>query len=206
MVHTNELQGRLRITAPVACFSSILLPVVSKFEKEHPHIKIELLATGKQLDLVSSEADIAFRVTEQPSSDLVGYSLGRFGLAIYGRAEDLKKVEQKQETVTCIDWIGSNPASWIEQKVGDKAKVIHCNSLITMAEMTKAGYGISQLQCVIGDADPDLQRLPDSYYLSKSSLWVLTHIDVRTNAKVRAFRNFAINYLSKRKNILAGII
>lgn len=207
-VHTKALQGRLRITAPTACFSAILLPIINLFEKKHPNIQIELISTGKLLNLVSSEADVAFRVTQNPPLELVGYNLGRFGLAVYGHQKLVEQLISKQnkQMITCIDWLNSTPARWIEHYVGDNAKPLYCDSLITMTEMVKNGYGLAQLNCAIGDAFSELQRVPSSYFLSKNSLWLLTHIDVRNSERVKVFRDFVIEHQGDFKSKVKGEI
>lgn len=203
VVHNTALQGRLRITAPEACFHALLIPLISQFEKKHPLIQIELISSTKALDLVSSQADVAFRVTENPASDLVGCHIARFGVAVYARA-DLLRAFTQGEPVTCIDWLDQAPAKWIQRNVGDKARIVATNSLVTMAELVRSGVGIAQLYCVLGDADPKLLRLPDTHSLSSASLWLLTHTEVRNNARVNAFRTFAIESLRDKVGIIEG--
>lgn len=203
--HTQELSGTLRLTAPDACFSSILLPLIQEFEKLHPHIQLELIATTERLNLETAEADVAFRVTDKPPEDLVGSHIGQFGIAVYGCADNLKQLElQDKSLVTCLGWEATEPMDWVTRDIGDRAKLIHTNSVSTLVEMTKAGVGLGQFYCVLGDPVPQLQRLPGSYYLSKYGFWMLTHIGVRTSAKVKIFREFAIEKLRAQKAAIEG--
>ena len=207
---SKQLQGRLRITAPEACISALLLPIIQQFEKLHPGIDIEVIATTVSLDLASSEADIAFRVTNSPAIDLVGCDLGHLGVAVYGTSENIKQLQQLNRNedgrqINCVSWSDQPPREWIQRYVGGRAKIINTNSMTSMADMCRNGLGLAQLFCLVGDAHPEVERLPESHYLSSNNLWVLTHVDVRTSARVRVFRDFAIEHLRLRQADMVGL-
>ena len=65
---STQPTGTLRITASVAFGQTCLVPLVSDFRQAFPAIKLELLLTDQNLDLVSERIDLAIRLA--PSIDL----------------------------------------------------------------------------------------------------------------------------------------
>lgn len=73
-----------------------------------------------------------------------------------------------------------------------------------MLQMVSQGMGIAQMPCVFGDSEPLLHRIPARYREPGWGLWVLSHVDLRTTARVRIFRDFLVAELEKKKNPLEG--
>jgi len=73
-----------------------------------------------------------------------------------------------------------------------------------MLRMTREGMGMAQMPCVFCDQDPLLHRLPAKFVETGWGLWVLSHVDLRTTARVRIFRDFLITELKKHKNLIEG--
>lgn len=73
-----------------------------------------------------------------------------------------------------------------------------------MLQMVSQGMGIAQMPCVFGDSEPLLRRIPARYREPGWGLWVLSHVDLRTTARVRIFRDFLVAELEKKKNPLEG--
>jgi len=61
--------------------------------------------------------------------------------------------------------------------------------------MAREGIGITRLACVLDDTDRKLRRVPARYVESGPSLWVLSHVDLRTTARVGIFRDFLVKAL-----------
>ena len=64
---------------------------------------------------------------------------------------------------------------------------------------------MAQMPCVFCDLDPALHRIPAPYVESGWGLWVLCHVDLRTTARVRIFRDFLIAHLKKQKDLIDGV-
>ena len=56
----------------------------------------------------------------------------------------------------------------------------------------------------IGEPDPELERLPDIPVQSNGEIWLLTHLDIRSNARMRVFRDFIQDYFSRRVPEIMG--
>ena len=73
-----------------------------------------------------------------------------------------------------------------------------------MRQMAGQGLGIAQLPCAPGDSEPALLRVPARFVEPGRGLWVLSHVDLRTTMRVRIFRDFLVEGLEQRKDLIEG--
>ncbi len=67
-------RGLLRVTAPVNV--AFLGPIVSDYLKRYPEVRLDLLCTGRAVDLVEERFDVAIRAGTLADSTLIARSLG----------------------------------------------------------------------------------------------------------------------------------
>ncbi|MBO6719232.1 MAG: LysR family transcriptional regulator [Rhizobiaceae bacterium] len=67
--------GLLRMTASVAFGQAMIVPLLGKFRKRYPNIRIELQLTDANIDLVAERIDLAVRLAPSYRADLVGTRL-----------------------------------------------------------------------------------------------------------------------------------
>jgi DNA-binding transcriptional LysR family regulator len=77
------LRGPIRITAPVDAAVWLLAPVVSRFVALHPAVHVEMILTGRVVDLVAEGFDFALRAGRLRDSTLVARKLNTVELAPY---------------------------------------------------------------------------------------------------------------------------
>jgi DNA-binding transcriptional LysR family regulator len=70
--------------------------------------------------------------------------------------------------------------------------------------MARLGTGMAQIPCALGDPDPALHRIPARHVEPGWGLWVLSHVDLRTTARVRIFKNFLVEELEKQRDLIEG--
>lgn len=68
--------GRIRITAPVNFGESYVTTWLAAFQRQHPAVLFDVVLSDNRLDLMAEGLDVAIRVGEMPSSDLVAKRLG----------------------------------------------------------------------------------------------------------------------------------
>ncbi len=184
----QDLSGRIRVTAPEAIGRSFLLPAIRDFNVLYPDIVIEVSLSMRPYDLGMREADVAFRVTDNPPQDLVGTRLATVELGVYGRAEDKLTAEQV-ERVVVVELIKDR--SYLDEDLFPNAKVtLVTDSPSLAADAVREGFGVSIIPIAIGALDPMLERLPGTPKIDGQGFWLLTHLDVRSNARMRLFRDF----------------
>jgi DNA-binding transcriptional LysR family regulator len=67
----NQAQGTLRMTSSVAFGVTQLTSLLPEFHRQHPQLKVELLLTDSNLNLVSDRIDLAVRLGAQFEGDVV---------------------------------------------------------------------------------------------------------------------------------------
>lgn len=79
----HNLQGRLRIAAPVDHAALVLAPIVADFALLHPQLEIELRASDKVGDLIAEGIDVAFRLGWLRDSSVRASKLGDFEQGVF---------------------------------------------------------------------------------------------------------------------------
>ena len=67
--------GTVRVTASVAFGETLLAPLLPSFREAFPRLKLELLLTDANLDLVTDRIDIALRLAPSYRADVIGVRL-----------------------------------------------------------------------------------------------------------------------------------
>jgi len=63
--------GELRLTAPIDLGESLLHPIISDYQRQHPDVTVSLDLTDRQVDLFAEQYDLALRVGSIKTPDLV---------------------------------------------------------------------------------------------------------------------------------------
>jgi len=151
------IQGRLRVTAPVALGRGSFLNFISHFKNRHPEIEIELVITNSFIDLVTGAVDVAIRFGELPASNLIAKKLGFSQRILVASSEYLKKHGTPKspsdlKNHQCLLFAGSGVTeeSWSlingSKKSHLKLKTfLSANNFETLFELTKQDLGIAFL-------------------------------------------------------------
>lgn len=208
MAESQELSGKLRVTVADVCTHFLVMPAILSFTRQYPDVDLEIIATRDLLDLAAREADVAFRSTDEPPANLVGKRITQLTYAIYGTREMLEsgQADSDGDDIPCITWIGDGHTRppWIEKSFPKTPRIYRTSELGLMVQMARQGIGIAQIPCVLGDSDPLLHRIPARFIEPGWGLWVLSHVDVRTTARVRIFKDILVAELEKRKDLIEG--
>jgi len=208
LADSHELRGLLRLTTADHCLDRLVMPILRDFIQRYPDINLEIVATTDELDLAAREADVALRGTDEPPPNLVGKRITQIGFNVYG-TQALKDQALKNpdaDDLPCVTWVGDGYTrpSWIEKNFRNTQRIYRTTSIPVMLAMAREGIGIARLACVLGDPDPHLCRIPARQVEPGPALWVLSHVDLRTTARVRIFRDYLVAELEKQRALIAG--
>ncbi|MBL1274630.1 MAG: LysR family transcriptional regulator [Ectothiorhodospiraceae bacterium] len=209
LADSHELTGLLRVTASAHCADRLLMPALQKFILRYPEINLEVIDTAVEVDLASREADVALRGTDDPPPNLVGKRIAQIAYAIYGTPalkEQVEAANPDSENIPCITWVGDGHTlpAWVKKSFPNTQRIYRATSAAVMTAMVREGIGIAQLACVLGDPDNTLQRVNAKHVEQGTALWVLSHVDLRTTARVRIFRDFLVEELENHKDLIEG--
>ena len=207
----QQLGGAIRVTMVDVLCTHLLMPHLAEFSNLYPDISLEVVVAHDiafdTLDLSKREADVALRFTQNPPGQLVGKCLANMYCAAYASKEYIKRHDfDNGTTARWIDCVkrGDYPA-WIKNSDYPHipAKGVF-QSLLLQFEAAKAGMGIGMLPCFMGDPEQVLQRLPPGVARSTYDLWLLTHTDMRTTARLRVFSEFIANAVRSHRDLIEG--
>jgi len=84
-------RGELVVTTPVQVARLRVLPVINEFLRQFPEIRIQLLQSDRNIDLVDSHADVAIRIGRLGDSSLVATRVGMLRVGVVASPQCLKK-------------------------------------------------------------------------------------------------------------------
>ncbi|MEN0063966.1 MAG: LysR family transcriptional regulator [Myxococcota bacterium] len=191
---TLSLEGRVSVSAGEAISAFLLWPVLGALRTEFPGLELDIVATNDTSDLLRREADIAIRNFQPEQADLVAKRLRSREGWMYATPEYLARVGvQTAADLSRAEFIGWNRgpelrdglnALGLQLTLANFAVV--CSSHLVQWELCKAGIGVCVMLADIGDVEPRVVRiLPDQIPAVPVQMWLTTHREVKTSARVR---------------------
>jgi DNA-binding transcriptional LysR family regulator len=194
----QQLSGVVRVTASETFSYAVLPPLFARFQQLHPLIRVALSIDNRVMDLSRREADVALRVRRPVDPDLFGRKLTDVAWAFFGPREGSLPLRRTQrgfnfDKHTVIGW--DEPArivanEWISANVPPDRINYRSNSLVNQLMTVRAGLGIALLPCYLGDRDDGVRRISGVLADLSSELWIVTHVDLKNTARIRAFLEF----------------
>ena len=93
---------------------------------------------------------------------------------------------------------------WLQQHFPDAEVAMSVDDVGTMALAVSHGMGLARMPCYIGDTDPSLRRLDLELTPSTWGIWILSHDDLRSSARVRVAREFLIESIEAQREVVLG--
>jgi DNA-binding transcriptional LysR family regulator len=199
--------GAVRVTTTDTLIG-VLAPEIAGFRKSHPEITIELVVANAFLSLTRRDADVALRPATDAPENLTGRRIAGIATALYA-ARDFRVADHKP--LANENWIGFDEslahlgsARWLAAEVPSERIVARADSLMAACALAREGLGIAALPCYLGDPDARLRRVAPPIDAMASSLWLLTHPDLKRVARIRAFLDFTAASLTARRGAFEG--
>jgi DNA-binding transcriptional LysR family regulator len=207
----ERLAGSVTLTCCDSYVSAILIRELKTFCDDYPDIELSVSADGRLFDLAKREADIAVRalaVGAQPPDYLIGLKVAPLVVANYIATEHEGRLDP--------ELAGAKPR-WLsfEQRKLHEAMIARSSypdipawgefsSLEVLVQAARAGLGLAMLPTYVGDREPALRRLarPDLQHMA--DLWLLSHPDLRDNARFRATRASVTQALKTHAALFSG--
>jgi len=211
----HRLAGRLRVTSSETLAYRELVRHLAVFRGAHPGIVVELAIDNRVLSLSRREADIALRPIRPKEGDLWGRKLADIAWAVYGARDHLATNSIALASADAlgrqgvIGWeetaAGIRAADWLNRTVAAESFVYRTNSLVNQMVAAKAGIGLALLPCYLGDRDAGLARaLADPVPEIAGELWIVTHVDLKRTARVRAFFDIVGEGIASERGLFDG--
>ncbi len=205
-----RLSGDIVVTTTDTLACQFLGPHLKAFCDAFPGINVDLVLDSQFYNLSKRQADIAIRPTLSPPETLVGRRLCAVAFACYAAPSYLATIGPDVD-LEAHRWLALDEglahlaaAKWQRGIEGANAVQVRSNNLLGLQGAAKAGLGVATLPCFMGDPEPELERVTAPDPEIASALWLLTHQDLRTTARVRAFLDFMAQSLASDIDLLEG--
>jgi DNA-binding transcriptional LysR family regulator len=208
LVRANDesLSGVVTLSAPENLIHAVILPKLNAFKADYPNICVNLDSADDVKSIHNHDADIALRVTDAPAEGLVGRKLVARHMALYASCE---YCEERDTATDQMDyWIGRTNAQktpkWVTVHYPQATASARVSSNIALHQAARAGLGIAQLPCRIGDDDPKLQRVAPFKAEKDRDLWLLYNPNMRQTPRLQAVAKFLTKLILAEKELFEG--
>jgi DNA-binding transcriptional LysR family regulator len=209
----EALAGTVRVSA-IDDVADVLSPIIASFRRKHPGVCVAVDMRSAFADLARQQADVAIRIsTRAPEGDLIAKHVARLGLAFYGsrayfakhgrpsRVEDLRDHAIVRGDASLPTMPGER---MLDSYSSAERAAFRSQSFIARLAAVRDGVGIGVLGHFMGDQDKTLVRLPFPVSDPNVNVWLLIHVDLRQNARVRAFAEHAYAALVAQRGLFEG--
>ncbi|MCX7283827.1 MAG: LysR family transcriptional regulator [Novosphingobium sp.] len=206
----QRLTGRLKVTSSETLAYRLLTPEIARFRAAHPGILVELAVANRVLSLSRREADIALRPMRPRENELWGRKIAEVAWAVYA-ADSLAPTDPADPFGghPVIGWGeeagNSSAAEWVDRSASKERIVYRSSSLVNQFVAVHAGMGAALMPCYLGDGEPGLRRIGDPLSDLRGEMWIVTHSDLRTTARVRAFFDLVGEGLVAKRAMFEGL-
>jgi len=199
----KRMSGRVRV-ATAEMLALTFMPDLAAFRLEYPNIEIDIVSAPEHANLASREADVALRTGNHPPENLVGRRLAKLPVALYASAEYISRnpLDRSLSEHTWVSWdlafrqLASH--AWMREHAPGAPVGLRVNSGTALLSAVRAGIGVGHLFCMMGDVQDDLMQIRPPEPELETALWILTHDDLRTTARIRVFLDFMAKRIRKR--------
>ena len=204
-----RLTGTVRVTSTDTLALGVLPAALATFADAHPANRLELTTTPVMLNLSKRDADVAVRPASSPPDNLVGRRVSALAFALYASPAYLERVPARRDLdrhawLALDDSLASTVVARWMAKTLDVTPVLRTDTLTALAYAAAAGLGVAALPCFVGDAIPALRRVRGVVAEMASELWVLTHADLKSTARIRAVTDHLAGAIAAQRPLLEG--
>jgi Transcriptional regulator len=199
-----DIFGKVNITTTNVIANVVLPPLLFKFHKKYPYLKIELTVAEEFFDMYKREADLAIRSTDVIEPHEHAVKIGKGVWAFYATKsyiENKPKMDSQDFFSKNLFVVGSGKihniksTKYLRTKVDERNISLKANSMESVYAGVKAGLGIGLLPCVYKSIDSSLVELsePDSRF--SSPIWLITQKELADTEKIRICIDYFYNEL-----------
>jgi DNA-binding transcriptional LysR family regulator len=169
-------------------------------------VQVELILTNEELDLAMREADVAIRLRRPAQPDLIQRRLFTVHYHVFASLEYVKRFGEPK-TIDDLDkhrlvsFGGDQPSylmatHWLATvgREGREHRTIHftVNNISALQLAVETGAGIGILPDYVADGNEQLVQVLRDYEMPNLESYLVYAEEMRTVARVQAFRDFLV--------------
>lgn len=211
--HDQRLSGRVTLSTTESLATFWLASKLPLIRQRYPNVAVKLLTSTIRQDLMRGEADIALRIGDPGSPDLVGRKVGAVAFGLFGarsyldqRGEpadfsDLKKHDVIEPVGSIAGFVQNR--QWRELIAGLPAAV-SCDHTLGGLAAIRSDMGLFPLPLPAASYTPTIKRVLTEHFNVTLDLWLLTHRDLKETARIRAIIDLLVEEVRGDRQLFLG--
>ncbi len=196
---SQEIVGEVKLAATDLMSAAILPGILSPLRESAPGITIRIKESNNILNLMQRDADISIRHARPTEPDLIARHVGDLRGNLYaaksyldrhGRPRTLREVAD--HTFTGVPAPDHLVVTFHNMGIPLRVEnfAIQPDSSMVAWEMVKAGLGVSILPEVLGEVEPEVEKVLSDIPSLEFPVWLVTHKELQTSPRIRTMFDF----------------
>ncbi|MEP7140981.1 MAG: LysR family transcriptional regulator [Caldimonas sp.] len=195
----SETRGVVRVTTSQVAATWLLPRVLARFQRAHPAIEIELVASNELTNLLRREADIAVRMVRPAQSSLVARKLGDIEIVAAAHSSYLAKAPPLRRAEDLLDHrlVGYDRDEVILRgfaRMGVTLSradfAVRTDDQVAYGRLVAEGAGIGFVARYNVREWPGVVAVLPSLAIPALPCWLAVHREIRSNPLVRTVYDF----------------
>jgi len=191
---SQEVAGRVSITASELLAAGFLPPVLRRLRQEAPGIDIEIVASDRLEDLTRRDADIAIRHVRPDQTELIARQLPDFKAGFFASTDYIRENGRPHgpDDVAGHQFLGPRDTETMKAvlegygvRIAEPQFALRSDSGVVMWEMMRAGLGIAILPTNLWPKTDGLVRVLEDVPPISFPIWLATHRELHTSRRIR---------------------
>lgn len=192
--------GRVTLSAPPVLASHFLASTLGEFRQRYPRVQLSIASQAQSVSLGRREADIAIRLYRPTELDSVIRKLGAMPFALYASVDYPQLATPAQWAfIAYEERLADMPhQKWMLNVAQGRPIACEVSDIATQHAAACTGVGVAGLPTFIGDADPQLRRLPYEGEGFCREIWLVVHADLRHSPLLREVMGFIVEVVGRQ--------
>jgi DNA-binding transcriptional LysR family regulator len=204
-------KARVKLAVPSG-FMRVFSGALGELRRAHPELSLEIVSGARPVDLERGEADLAIRSRTVVGDDLVARRLCTTGWSVYASQAyldrhrgrfDLEDLTGHEVIGFDVALAGSPGARWIEARASQVTISMRSREMTDVVGAAASGVGLAVVPCLVGDAEPKLQRLTPAV-VATHELVLVYRREGRLSASIRAVARFVADTVVRNAPLITG--
>ena len=209
----ERLAGPVTLTCSDRYISELLVDRLAPFREAYPAIEWVLTIDARARTARSAsrrDRSYGLAVDGQPPAYLIGQRLVPVTMANYVAVAHAERLDPDRVPLDRTRWLAFAPRALHDELVAgssypDVTSWGGFSSMDLMVQGALAGLGVVMLPTYVGDRLAGLQRLGRADLRHLGDFWLLSHPDLRENARLRVARAHVAAVLRDHARLFAGV-
>jgi len=209
--HQQEhITGTVRLATAKNLANPLIIPSLPDLLAQHPALNVEILTATATVNLHQRDADLAVRLHQPESGNVVIKRLGTLGFGLYAslsymQSRSVGLSAPVGEGDALIGWAAAHShlpmAQWLaSMKQPGQPFQIACNSLSSQLAAAQAGLGLAVLPHFLARPVHLMRLSPEAGV--EQPIWLVIHANLARSRRVRAVADHLIALFEANQQLL----